>query len=229
MNLAAGRNWLDCTTKLIYFCQMLIQGYMINTSNILMLPYINYENYSILRNEIKTMISENINDISVPLLRHLIQNGKSEKRILNLFSDILGNKAGEVMKTLKDLPILTVRTTVKSLNNNTVIPSLQENNVISIKLPPQTRCMFELTIFREGSSKMNVYSKKFSKQKDEFWFLIFVEADSMSFRKFSFSKRMKKIEIPVEMPPQKGEYLSVALRRQLGELGYRKVYHFKII
>lgn len=204
MNLAASRNWSDCTIKLIYFCQMLIQGYMINTSNIMMLPYINYDIYRTLRNDIRNLTPDNVNDITIPLIRYLIQNSNNESRIYNMFSDVLGSKAAEVMKTLKDLPILTVKTTVKSLVDNSIIPTVQDNNAICIKMPPQTRCMFELNIFREGSGKMNVYSKKFSKQKEEFWFLIFVEGDSMSFRKFSFSRRTKKIEIPIDIPPQKG-------------------------
>ncbi|KAJ8934567.1 hypothetical protein NQ318_017266 [Aromia moschata] len=53
MNLAAGRNWLDCTIKLIYFCQMLIQGYMINDSNIVMLPYINHGNLRSLKDKLR--------------------------------------------------------------------------------------------------------------------------------------------------------------------------------
>lgn len=203
MNLAASRNWMDCTVKLIYFCQMLIQGYMINTSNAMTLPYINYDNYRNLRHEIRHLISENINDISVATLRYLIHNGE-ERKLFEVFNNILGNKATDVMKILKDLPILTIRTTVKSLVDNSIIPCSEENNIINIKIPPQTRCLFEFNIFREGSSKMNVYSKKFNKQKEEFWFLIFVEGDNLSFRKFSFSRRMKKIEIPVEPPPQRG-------------------------
>lgn len=204
MNLAASRSWLDCTIKLIYFCQMLIQGYMIDISNVMMLPYINYDNYRTLRNEIRNMLLQNIIDISVPLLRHLMQNSESKKQIFDSLNNILGNKAAEVMKTLRDLPILTVKTTVKSLVDNNIIP-IVEDNVINIKLPAQACCVFELNIFREGSSKMNVYSKKFGKQKEEFWFLIFLEGESMTFRKFSFSRSTKKIEIPVEMPPQKGE------------------------
>lgn len=204
MNLAACRNWLDCTIKLIYFCQMLIQGYMINTSNVMMLPYINHDNYCNLRDEIRNLLSQTVTDITVPLLRHLMQNADYDRRIVDIFNDILRNKAAEVMKILKNLPILTVKTTVKSLADNNIIPTVEEDNVISIKLPPQTRCIFELNLFRVGSSNMNVYSKKFSKQKEEFWFMIFMEGDTMSFRKFSFSRRSKKMEIPVEMPPQKG-------------------------
>lgn len=185
---------------------MLIQGYMIGTSNVMMLPYINYENYRTLKSHIRQLLSQNITDISIPLLRHFLQKKESEKRVFEALSDVLGSKAPEIMKTLRDLPILTVNTTVKSQVNNTIIPTVQEDNVISIKIPPQTHCIFELNIFREGSNKMNVYSKKFNKQKEEFWFLIFVEGDSMSFRKFSFSRKSKKIQIPVEMPPQKGEY-----------------------
>lgn len=203
MNLAASRNWLDCTIKLIHFCQMLIQGYMIDSSNIMMLPYINFDHYSTLRYEFRNLLPQGTSDISIPLLRHLLQF--SEKKIFLTFSNLLGNRATDVMKALRDFPILTVKTTVKSLADNQIIPTVQEDNVMSIKLPPQTRCLFELSIHREGSSKTNVYSKKLNKQKEEFWFLIFVEGDSISFRKFSFSRKLKRIELPVEMPPQKGK------------------------
>lgn len=205
MNLAASRNWLDCTIKLIHFCQMLIQGYMINTPNVLMLPYINYDGYRSLRDDIRNLCSQNWRELSVPVLRHLMQNKDTEQQIFNVFKSVLGGRTSEVMRTLKDLPILRVQTTVKSLVDNKIIPLMEEENAISLQLAPQNRCLFELTISREGSNKMNVYSKKFSKQKEEFWFLIFIEGDSMSFRKFSFSRKSKKIEIPVEMPPQKGK------------------------
>lgn len=204
MNLAASRNWLECTIKLIYFCQMLIQGYTINTSNIMMLPYINYENYRILRSEVRNLISQNITDISIPVLRYLIQNKDTERKITQTLFDLVGSKSVEVMKAMRDFPILTVKTTVKSLADSSVIPVIEDDNFVTVKMPCDTQCIFELSIFREGSSKMNVYSKKFSKQKEEFWFLIFVEGDSMSFRKFSFTRKVKKINVPVEMPPQKG-------------------------
>ncbi|KAJ8967760.1 hypothetical protein NQ314_002643 [Rhamnusium bicolor] len=93
MNLAAARNWRDCTTKLIYICQMLIQGYMINESNIMMLPYINRENLRGLKDRLRKICVENINDLSVPVLRYMMQNKDTSAQIANIFTELLGSKA----------------------------------------------------------------------------------------------------------------------------------------
>ncbi|KAJ8934568.1 hypothetical protein NQ318_017267 [Aromia moschata] len=133
-----------------------------------------------------------------------MQNRAAEKEVINIFNEVLSTRASsEIIKTLNDMPILTVKTTLKNSGTNENIPCIVNNSFISIKTQPDTHCIFELNIFREGSSKMNVYSKKFNKQKEEFWFLIFVERDFMTFRKFSFSRRTKRIDLPVQMPFQK--------------------------
>lgn len=185
---------------------MLIQGYMIDTSNIMMLPYMNRDNFRTLRDKLKRLSPKISEEFSVPVLRSLMTNKTTAYSISDAVTELLGRNASqELMKTLKDLPILTVKTIVRTSEMDSV-PCTFDQNCISMRLKPQTQCIFELNIFRDGSNKMNVYSKKFNKQKEEFWFLIFIEGDSLSFRKFSFSKRMKKIEIPVEMPLQRGKF-----------------------
>ncbi|KAJ8984827.1 hypothetical protein NQ317_013026 [Molorchus minor] len=190
MNLAASRNWLDCTIKLIYFCQMLIQGYMITDSNVMMLPYINKGNLHSLKDRLKRSLNIDQKDVSIPFLRYVMQDREKENEMCNILSELLGSRlSSEVMKSIKDMPILTVKTTIKNVNSNEIIPCEVDDCFIAIRTRTNTHCIFELNIFREGSSKMNVYSKKFNKQKEEFWFLIFVERDTMTFRKFSFSRR----------------------------------------
>lgn len=206
MSLAAARNWLDCTVKLVYFCQMIIQGYMVNECNIIMLPYINRENLRSLKDRLKKLPSFNSN-LSIPFLRTVMENKATASQLSSALTDLLGSKASsEVIKAIYDMPILTVRTTIKNHQNNEIIPSTMDQEVINIRTRPGTDCIFELNIFREGSTKMNVNSKKFNKQKEEFWFLIFVERGNINFRKFSFSRRNKKIDLPVQLPPQRGNY-----------------------
>lgn len=205
MNLAAARNWLDCTIKLVYFCQMLIQGYMVNECNVIMLPYINQDNLRSLKDRLKRTSSFNSNNLSIPFLRSAMEDKTAAGQLSNILSDLLGSKASsEVMRAINDMPILTVKTAIKNNRNNVIIPYTIDQDVINVRTQPGTDCIFELNIFREGSSKMNVYSKKFNKQKEEFWFLIFVERDNLSFRKFSFARRSKKIDLPVQLPHQRG-------------------------
>ncbi|XP_018561947.1 activating signal cointegrator 1 complex subunit 3 isoform X3 [Anoplophora glabripennis] len=206
MSLAAARNWLDCTVKLVYFCQMVIQGYMVNECNIIMLPYINGENLRTLKDRLKRT-SFNTNNLSIPFLRSVMDDKSATSQLSSILTDLLGSKASsEVVKAINDMPILTVRTTIKNHRNNEIIPWTMDQDVINIRSRPGTDCIFDLNIFREGSSKMNVNSKKFNKQKEEFWFLIFVERDNMNFRKFSFSRRAKRIDLPVQLPPQRGVF-----------------------
>nr|CAH7750403.1 unnamed protein product [Callosobruchus chinensis] len=203
MNLAAGRNWYDCTTKLIYFCQMLIQGYMANLSNIMMLPYVNRGNLEQLKEKIKS-VAPDIDTLSIPVLRNQMQDKRMHDKLSNVLAELFKDKASEIIRTLRDLPILTVRTAVKDLNTQKSLECSINQDVLNVRASPEAQCMFELSIFREGSHKMNVYSKKFNKQKEEFWFLIFMEGENLTFRKFSFSKRVKRIELPVQMPAQRG-------------------------
>lgn len=184
---------------------MLIQGYTVDIPNIFMLPYINVENYKKLLEKLGKIVPHVDNNLSVPLVRAAMTDKKKNAQITAILNDVMGERAtSEILKTVRDLPIIRVRTTVRNMQNNEEIPIKIEQNFISLRTLPDIQCMFELNILREGSSKMNVYSKKFNKQKEEFWFLIFVEGDQMSFRKFSFSRKIKKIDIPLQMPATKG-------------------------
>ncbi|XP_072381205.1 activating signal cointegrator 1 complex subunit 3-like isoform X2 [Diabrotica undecimpunctata] len=206
MNLSASRNWRDCTIRLIFFCQMLIQGYTINTSNVMMLPYINHENFRDLRNKLSSL-GVKTDNFTVPTIRSLLTNDKNLKYTLeDILSGMFGNASREVMKTLNDLPLLTIRTTIINTTSKETVPCLMEDNYYNVKVNANAQCMFELTVSRQGSSKMNVYSKKFNKQKEEFWFLIFIEENELTFRKFSFSKNFKKIVMPVQIPERRGLY-----------------------
>ncbi|KAG5892631.1 hypothetical protein JTB14_019719 [Gonioctena quinquepunctata] len=171
----------------------------------------------------------NVDNLSVPLLRSMIMNKNISQQLERSLTDLLGSKASiEVMRTLKDLPILTVKTSIKNVSDNSSTSCTDDHNVLTFKMAPDKQCIFELSIYREGSSKMNVYSKKFNKQKEEFWFLIFVEEDSMSFRKFSFSKRMKKLDIPVQMPSRKGNFTYTLMIMSDCYIGFDQVITYRV-
>ncbi|XP_060529591.1 activating signal cointegrator 1 complex subunit 3 isoform X2 [Cylas formicarius] len=197
MTLAAGRDWLDCTLKLIYFCQMLIQGYMINESNIMMLPYLNKANFRPIIDQLTKMLQSKV--VSVPLLKaEMAHNMNMVTSITNIFTESLGERSSsEIMKIINNLPILTIQTMVRGVLTNDVLrTSVDRDCVINMTGKEAMDCIFELEILREGSSEMNVYSKKFNKQKEEFWFVMFVMEHKVLFRKFSFNRKTKKVEIP---------------------------------
>ncbi|XP_074028472.1 activating signal cointegrator 1 complex subunit obelus isoform X3 [Leptinotarsa decemlineata] len=230
MNLAAGRKWLNCTIKLVYFCQMLIQGQTLNTPNVMMLPYINFEIFERLKAKLLNIQNVNVENLSIPLLRSLISDKSISNKFDNILMDLLGSKASkEVLIMLKDLPILTIKTSVKNVTDNITVSCTNEQNFLSVKMSPGKQCIFEWSMFRDGSSKMNVCSKKFNKQKEEFWFLIFVEEDTMSFRKFSFSKRTKKIGLPVQMPTRKGTFMYKLMIMSDCYIGFDQTLTYKVM
>ncbi|CAG9864266.1 unnamed protein product, partial [Phyllotreta striolata] len=202
MNLAAHRNWLNCTVKLIYFCQMLIQGYTIDMSNVLMLPYVNRENLTY----IKEIFPKST---SIPQLRSMLGHRESYNRLTGILNDIFSKEmAAEIVKTLNDLPILNVKVNVTMNGSDKKLPCDLIGSYYQFSADSEAQYVFEVNVHRTGSRKMNVHSKKFNKQKEEFWFLLFLQEDEMTFRKFSFAKSAKKFLIPFKTPARRGVYTS---------------------
>lgn len=185
---------------------MLIQGYTIDTSNILMLPYINRDNLRSLKDKLSKVTLSDTNSVSIPHLRLMLSNRDTANKITNVLNEIFDKSASsEIIKTVNDLPMLNIKTTITNSNNNEKLSYTLKENFYNLDIKSDCQCIFELNIYRQGCSKMNVYSKKFNKQKEEFWFLIFVEENEMTFRKFSFSRNFKKIVIPVKIPKRRGK------------------------
>lgn len=207
MNLAASRNWLDCTIKLIYLCQMLIQGQLLSDSNLLILPNSNKDKINSLQDKLAYILTGSA--LSIPSLRAQMYKKDNNQRIKQIFESVFGEKNGtQALKVLSDLPMLTIKTLFKNIDNNQIV-SLnidKKSRFIDLQVNDNGKYIFQLDIHRDGSSKMNVYSKKFNKQKEEFWFLIFVEEETFSFRKFSFARHSKRIEIPVQFPAKLGKF-----------------------
>lgn len=207
MNLAASRNWLDCTIKLIYLCQMLIQGQLLSDSNLLILPNSNKDKINSLQDKLAYILTGSA--LSIPSLRAQMYKKDNNQRIKQIFESVFGEKNGtQALKVLSDLPMLTIKTLFKNIDNNQIV-SLnidKKSRFIDLQVNDNGKYIFQLDIHRDGSSKMNVYSKKFNKQKEEFWFLIFVEEETFSFRKFSFARHSKRIEIPVQFPARLGKF-----------------------
>ncbi|XP_056637201.1 activating signal cointegrator 1 complex subunit 3-like isoform X1 [Diorhabda sublineata] len=225
MNLAANRNWLNCTEKLIYFCQMLIQGYTIDAPNVLLLPYMNRDNF----HELKTKL--NAENLTIPGLRCSMSNDENFNfRLNDVLSGMFGrDSATEMMKILKDMPLLTVRTRIRNITDGVDIECDLEGGCYKVGVGAKRQCIFELNISRKGSSKMNVYSKKLNKQKEEFWFLIFVDGgNELTFRKFSFTKNFKKISIPVQVPERRGIYNYSVMIMSDCYIGLDQIINYKV-
>ncbi|KAF7284822.1 hypothetical protein GWI33_021579 [Rhynchophorus ferrugineus] len=203
MSLAAGRYWLDCTLKLVYVCQMLIQGYMISESNLIMLPYINRNNLKQIQNKLSKVLHSNDSDLSISTIRaYLYASKDGVSQVSNIFADILGNTASsEIIKTINDYPILTARTKVVNCHDNSSLEVTEnhKNGFTEILGTEAGDHMFSIDIYREGSNQMNVHSKKFNKQKEEFWFLILALEGHLIFKKFSFNKKNKILELPINL------------------------------
>lgn len=214
MNLAAANNWLHSTTKLIHFCQMLIQGMMVTDSNVLTLPKMNSDTYNNLIDKLvkAKVLNRTQQDLTIPIIRFFMQDKEMSSKISGVFQEVVGHKtATDIMKLINDFPILTVKTSLKNIQNSQSIPVNQHELDKQLELQSGGDYVFSWDIIREGSSKMTVYSKKFNKQKEEFWFLILVEGDNITFRKFAFSRRNKKIEIPVHIPSARGNSQLIGL------------------
>ncbi|KAL1501849.1 hypothetical protein ABEB36_007098 [Hypothenemus hampei] len=203
MSLAAGRNWLDCTLKLIYFCQMLVQGYMISECNLITLPYINSDNLRHILLRISKILNINQSDVTINAIKSAVtNNGDLFRKVSRIFEEIVGTNAGsEVMKSIKDLPVLSVQVRFTRVEDNVELncKSDSQRNTIAVQ-GEEGDYVLMVDLLREGASKMNVFSKKFNKQKEEFWFMVLVkENKQLEFRKFSFNRKFKKIELPVHL------------------------------
>lgn len=201
MNLAVRRNWLDCTLKLIYLCQMLLQGYTLNDPNLIMLPYVNRNNLISIRDDLAHLFKVNPSEMGVAFLKSF-NRSELYKSALKVFERALGHKAAtEIAKTLNDLPIVTLQTLVTSLDHekSLTVQASERDSFVNVRGDTEGDYVFCLDLFMDGSSKMNVHSKKFNKQKEEFWFLILATNTGLIFRKFSFNRKNKKIEIPVHL------------------------------
>ncbi|XP_066155619.1 activating signal cointegrator 1 complex subunit 3-like [Euwallacea fornicatus] len=201
MNLAASRNWLDCTIKLVYLCQMLLQGYTSLNSNLIMLPYIYRGNLLPIRDKLSKLLKTKPSDLSIATVLVSMNNAEMQSGIFNIFQDALGTKAAsEVIRTINDLPVLTIQSNIKSVHEGVELSmEMNENQGVNVRGNSDGDYVLSVDIYRQGSSKANVHSKKFNKQKEEFWFIILVMEKELVFRKFSFSRRNKKIEIPIQL------------------------------
>ncbi|CAG9769327.1 unnamed protein product [Ceutorhynchus assimilis] len=203
MSLAATRNWLECTLKTIHLCQMLIQGFMLTSPNLIMLPYVNASKLVEIQSQLGKVLRINNSEINIADLKSSINsNPNIGKDITSIFGKILGvNAAAEIMKTIRDLPTLTIQSIVANATNNTILDLETDkiNRLIRITGQEDADYLIKLDMTREGSRNMNVFSKKFNKQKEEFWFLILATENDLIFKKFSFSRRYKTIEVPVHL------------------------------
>lgn len=90
MNLAASRNWLDCTIKLIYLCQMLIQGQLLSDSNLLILPNSNKDKINSLQDKLAYILTGSA--LSIPSLRAQMYKKDNNQRIKQIFESVFGEK-----------------------------------------------------------------------------------------------------------------------------------------
>ncbi|ENN76138.1 hypothetical protein YQE_07311, partial [Dendroctonus ponderosae] len=193
MNLAAARHWLDCTLKLAYLCQMLIQGQLAAQSNLIMLPHINAGNLRQINQRLQSLIEASNMSVSVLKAHRHLSRG-----IQDVFQSFLGQKAAlEVMRAIGDLPLLTVQSSV--VRGALALDVQADRDCVSVRGQEAGAYVLQLALTRDGSSRMSVSSKKFNKQKEEFWFLVLAMEGQLVFRKFAMTRRSKRLEVPVQL------------------------------
>ncbi|KYB27053.1 activating signal cointegrator 1 complex subunit 3 [Tribolium castaneum] len=198
ISLTSHKGWLDCTLKLIYLGQMLIQGLMIDVGSVMMLPHVTPET----RDRLSRHLA--VANIRVPHLKSLLrQDRKSTTRLLD---EHFGEKSNEILKILARLPTLEIKFTVKNGETNGNIDYRLGDNIVTFEAKARTTCLFEFEVLRDGTNNLSVYSRKFSKQKDESWFFVMAfEDDLVRLQRFAI-KKSKSLEVEVQVPGERGVY-----------------------
>jgi activating signal cointegrator complex subunit 3 len=207
VSLASYKSWLDCTVKLIYLCQMLIQGLMVDCNSTMMLPHVTTESCSAIyrRMTAEKLLPPNCQNLSIPVLKTVFKTHK--KMVIGLLEEMLDKqKASEVVKALMRIPILEVRFAVKDQTTNKAIDYKIDRNEVCLEVQTGSRCIFEFDVTRDGTNNLNVYSKKFSKQKEESWFFVMAaESELERMQRFTV-KRNKNLDVQVDIPVGRGVY-----------------------
>lgn len=194
ISLTSYKSWLDSTLKLIYMSQMLIQGLMINVESVFMLPYVTQQS--------RDSLQRKFPNLSVPYLKMALRQNK--KMVVQLFEDEFGReKSGEVLKVLERIPILDVRWMIKD-GSNQIICGKVEQDEICFEVRTGERVIFEFEVMRDGGN-LSVYSRKFSKQKEESWFFVVARDDNLLRMQRFAVKRNKSLEVQIEIPEERGK------------------------
>lgn len=209
ISLTAWKSWLYCTLKLIYLGQMLVQGLMVNCNSTNMLPYMSKEISEKIKNRMfDEKLLEHNGNLTVPLMS--LGRRKNEKKfneILNSVFHKTENKAAEeIIRILKQLPILEIGVCVKEFESNFEKKvAYNEDSHIYFECENGEKLLIELKIRRQGGNNYSkVYSKKFSKQKEESWFFILAYRDELVKMERFTVKRLKHLDVRIDVPHTTG-------------------------
>ncbi|KAL3290201.1 hypothetical protein HHI36_023560 [Cryptolaemus montrouzieri] len=193
ISLTAYKGWTDCSLKLVYISQMILQGLPITSSSILMLPYMDdtvAQNFSMeLAKNLSNWSAHN--NLSIPLLQKMLKNFKEPlTKTLNKIFD--SSKTKQILKAVQQIPSVNLQLAIKNTEDNSEVrySLCEEKMTIEVSTAPNTTYLLLLNLERTGGN-LNVSSRNFGKQKDEAW-LYFLSKDGYleDFQRFSF--RMNK-------------------------------------
>lgn len=209
ISLSAHKSWLTCTLKLIYLCQMLIQGIMLNRGSMMMLPYVTEESSALLLRQLikKQLIPARCSRLSLPLLKIILKNHK--KAVVELLREQFDQeKLDNLLKIINRIPILEIKFIVRDTSNNQELQySIDENEgVVCLDVKPDMNCVLEFNILRQASNNLNVYSKKFNKQKEESWFFIMAIEDNLIRMQRFVIRRTKSLDVQIDFPTERGKF-----------------------
>ncbi|KAK9889219.1 hypothetical protein WA026_004497 [Henosepilachna vigintioctopunctata] len=230
ISLTAYKGWTDCSVKLAYISQMIMQGFPITASGLEMLPHMD----SIMIQRFSLELAKNCtlwnaaDKLTISILQNLMNNsGASVKNALNKIFD--SSKSKSIAKLLLQIPNITLEFTIKHLedDNNFEYKIISEQMTLEVVIPPDTTYLLLLNIERKGGN-LNVISQNFSKQKDESWFYIICEHDHLiEFQRFSFRSN-KYYQNQFTTPSARGVYTYVIYLLSDSYIGLDQKLFFKV-
>lgn len=214
ISLTAHKSWLTCTSKLIYLCQMLIQGLMLTSGSMMMLPHVTEEYCSLLLRQLiqKQLIPASCSNLSLPLLKIILKNHR--KAVTELLSEQFDQeKLDNLLKIINRMPMLETKFILRDTTNNQKIQyTIDENeNVVCVEVKPDMNCVLEFNILRHGTNNLNVFSKRFNKQKEESWFFLMAIEDNLIRMQRFVIKRTKSLDVQIDFPTEIGEFDSIII------------------
>ncbi|XP_045481609.1 activating signal cointegrator 1 complex subunit 3-like [Harmonia axyridis] len=207
ISLTSFKGWLDCTMKLIYISQMVLQGLTITSSNLMMLPLVNESNIQQLTVELDKNLPAS-HTLCISVLQELLKT--SRKSVTLALKKIFGDtKMNQVLKVIQQLPDMSLQVIIKDKDSKVIDYQLcEDQKAIKTTLPPDTPYLVIVNVERKGGN-LNVFSRNFSKQKDESWFYLLSKDNYLEdFQRGSFRSN-KSFQNQLFTPTARGTYTYV--------------------
>jgi activating signal cointegrator complex subunit 3 len=222
IDACAEKGWLVPTLHCINLIQMIIQARWLEDEPFLCLPYID----DLAAHE----LIKKYNCNQLPLLQ------MKTKQSTELLYKCLGSleysyKIETVCQVLSELPEISVSVSVQFDGRSLEVPLSRKGKMEYIDLPPEKEVVLMLNITRHNRfpKDMKVFAPKFSKPKDEGWFMVLGDVeyrDVIALKRLGGVKRKTQQQLLITTPNTEGRKIYTGYFMSDCYLGVDQQYEF---